>query len=41
MTPHRAWTEWIARDDGWPTLDLVPAAEYEEQERAILEKVND
>ena len=43
MTPLRAWTEWLAADDGWPRLDLVPAADlagYEEQAREILEKVN-
>ena len=43
-SPHRAWTEWFARDDGWPTLNLVPAADLAEYEAAaseILEKVND
>ena len=43
-SPHRAWTEWLARDDGWPTVDLVPAADLTEYEKAageILEKVDE
>ena len=43
-SPLLAWTQWLARDDGWPTLDIVPAAalaEYEAAASEILEKVND
>jgi len=37
MTPHHAWTQWLASDDGWPTLDLVPAADLAEYEAAASE----